>query len=112
MFIDALATTYPYADTGASGIHSKISFAYIKTQAQTAFNQIASVRRSRGGIVGRISFRYDWRLMLAVIRAYLPERDDLVGPTWDSMVQYGFGKTVANDPGFSFSTIIRCPFSF
>ena len=49
--------------------------------------------------------------MLAVIRAYLPKREDLVGPTWAGMVDFSFGKTVATDPGYNFGILFLLPFN-
>ena len=38
-------------------------------------------RREKNASAVGISFRYDWRLLLAVIRAYLPKKEDFYGPT-------------------------------
>lgn len=109
IFIQTLRTTFPYSSKGAAGIHGPISWTQITANAHRIYAVILAHRMSKGGVTGGgdgISFRYDWRLLLAVIRASLPSREVLVGPTWAGMVQYSFGQVVATDPGYKFGFFI------
>ncbi|KAI3652850.1 hypothetical protein MP228_002275 [Amoeboaphelidium protococcarum] len=114
IFLDLLRSTYPYSEQGAASIYGPINWNTIFSVSNKYFGKLAERRQAKGGVKRTfgpptgldeeyISFRYDWRLLLAVIRAFLPERESLVGPTWQGMVQWSFGKTVATDPGFNFN---------
>lgn len=109
-FLSIMETTFPYSSDGARGLYAKIDWTEIKSLATTAFQQISDNRSQRGGVQKsqssepEISFRFDWRLMLAVIRSQLPARESLVGPTWKGMVDYSFGIVVASDPEPNFNS--------
>ncbi|KAH3731474.1 chitin binding [Pelomyxa schiedti] len=79
-FIDKLASTYPY--DSVQPFHGPIDWTAIRTDAQTAFNLLQAHRQAKNGDSNSgISFRYDWRALLAVIRMHLPPREFLVGPS-------------------------------
>lgn len=100
-FIGILKTTYPYSINGASVLYGSINWSQITVNTKRVYDLLVTHRQGKGGS-GGISFRYDWRALLAAIRCQLPMRDDLVGPTWYGMVQWSFGKIVGTDPGYDF----------
>lgn len=78
-FIDKLKETYPYESI--EGVHGMIPWSTIHQKAGEAYDLILRHRQEKSPGAKGISFRYDWRLMLAVIRAYLPKKEDFYGPT-------------------------------
>jgi hypothetical protein len=108
-FIDTLETTFPYSGVGIAGIQNVTDWDNIRTVASTVFTTLSQHRSSMGGVFGNgtagISFRYDWRTMLAAIRAYLPPREDLVGPTWQSILSGSFSGQIASDPGLPYGQL-------
>lgn len=56
---------------------------------------LSSHRKGRSGGNG-ISYRYDWRPLLAVIRAYLPQKELLVGETLKGLDSF-YGNEFAQD---------------
>jgi len=74
-FINELQGTYPYISV--SGLHGPINWTTLRSAASTAFDTLQANR----GNLGVISFRYDFRPLLAVIRAFLPAKEILIGET-------------------------------
>ena len=87
-FIDVLAETYPY-DT-IPGIQDHIAWDKIHSEAQEAFDMLKAHRALKSGSQYRdgISFRYDWRALLAVIRMRLPPREAMLGPSVQNFANY------------------------
>ena len=78
-FLAKLRETYPY--DSIDSVHGTIPWSTIQEKMEAAFALILQHRQKHNpGALG-ISFRYDWRLLLAVIRAYLPPKEDFYGPT-------------------------------
>lgn len=80
-FIDTLEETYPYDHV--NGDFDSIPWDEITIKAQEAYDLIYEHRKSINPNSNGISFRYDWRLLLSVIRAYLPVKENLGGPTME-----------------------------
>lgn len=78
-FIEKLKETYPYSSV--EGIHGTIPWDTIRQNARTIYPIILNHRKQKLPGASGISFRYDWRLMLAVIRANLPKKEEFYGPT-------------------------------
>ena len=78
-FIDKLRETYPYESI--EGVHEVIPWSTIIQRVKEVYPTILTHRQTRDSSAKGISFRYDWRLMLAVIRAYLPKKEEFYGPT-------------------------------
>jgi len=103
-FINKLEETYPY--DSVTGHYSKIDWTLIREQASAAFDILDESRGSKGAIL----FRYDWRPLLAVIRAYLPTKEALIGPTMKNIDNF-YGNSIATDlPPLSSRSSF--PFSF
>lgn len=97
-FIDILEESYPY--DSVEGDYSSIPWTSIRESAYEAFNMISEHRTDKNSdYKNEISFRYDWRLLLAVIRAYLPKKEVLGGPTMESVVKSNFQGQISKDPG-------------
>ena len=78
-FINKLKETYPYESI--PNVHGIIPWSTIHQKAKEAYEVILRHRQAKSLGASGISFRYDWRLLLAVIRAYLPGKEDFYGPT-------------------------------
>ena len=78
-FINKLKETYPYDHI--ENVHNSIPWETIHEKAKEAYQLIFDHRKHHSPEAKGISFRYDWRLLLAVIRAYLPPKEDFYGPT-------------------------------
>ena len=78
-FISKLQETYPYSSI--EGIHGEIQWDTMIARVKEVYPVILSHRKAKDSTATGISFRYDWRLLLAVIRAYLPKKEDFYGPT-------------------------------
>ena len=74
--------------------YSSIPWDQIRKDAVEAFGIIESNRKKQSGSAyeGGISFRYDWRALLSVIRMRLPPRETLVGPSVQTFTDYWGGK--------------------
>jgi hypothetical protein len=90
LFITKLEETYPY--DAVYGHYSRIDWALIRQNAASAFSILDEIRGSKGAI----SFRYDWRALVAVIRAFLPTKESLMGPTLKSIDTF-YGSTISTD---------------
>ena len=80
-FINKLHESYPYEEI--EHIHGKIEWDTILSKTQEAYTIVYNHRKDKKPSARGISFRYDWRLLLAVIRAYLPEKETFYGPTME-----------------------------
>jgi chitinase len=89
-FIDKLESTYPY--DAVAGHFNKIDWTAIRQKAASAFTILDTSRGSKGAI----SFRYDWRALVAVIRAFLPAKEALIGPTMKNIDNF-YGNSIAAD---------------
>ena len=78
-FIDQLRETYPYESV--EGVHDQIPWSTIISRVKEVYPIILSHRQAKDSSAKGISFRYDWRLLLAVIRTYLPKKEEFYGPT-------------------------------
>eukprot|EP01105_Mastigella_eilhardi_P027008 TRINITY_DN8095_c0_g1_i1.p1 TRINITY_DN8095_c0_g1~~TRINITY_DN8095_c0_g1_i1.p1 ORF type:complete len:660 (-),score=100.50 TRINITY_DN8095_c0_g1_i1:51-2030(-) len=88
-FLDKLESTYPY--DSVSGFHPSIDWAEIRADATEAFGLLQAYRKQRhptGDSTPVISFRYDWRALLSVVRMRLPPREYLVGPSVQNYVNF------------------------
>lgn len=74
--------------------YGSIPWDQIRKDAEEAFGIIESNRKKHSGsaYAGGISFRYDWRALLSVIRMRLPPRETLVGPSVQTFTDYWGGK--------------------
>lgn len=96
--MDILEESYPY--DSVKGDYDSIPWSIIRESAYEAFNMIAEHRHDKNDEYNNeISFRYDWRLLLSVIRAYLPKKEILGGPTMESVVKSNFQGQISEDPG-------------
>jgi len=78
-----LEGTYPFE--ALDHIHGKIDWAQIRSDADEAFDFLAARRQRQDGT---ISFRYDWRALVAVVRMHLPQREHLLGPSMKNFVSF------------------------
>ena len=106
-FINKLKETYPYESI--PNVHGIIPWSTIHQKAKEAYEIILRHRQAKSLGDSGISFRYDWRLLLAVIRAYLPGKEDFYGPTLEylilvdislnrNMVKWSFMNEIAPEP--------------
>lgn len=98
-FIDTLEETYPY--DAIDGVQSSIDWDAIRRDAAEAFSILQGHRASKAGAMysNGISFRYDWRALLAVIRMHLPPRETMLGPSVQNFANYwGTTRTPALSP--------------
>jgi len=97
-FLETLKSTFPYPK--GTALNTAIDWSQITVTSAQAYAKIFATRKQRGGAKfdkGGISYRYDWRTLLAVIRSGLPERENMVGNAWASFVNATAGGTVASD---------------
>lgn len=92
-FVDKLHETYPY--DSVVGIHDSIDWSGMRSKVREVYPVILSHRKAKDSSARGISFRYDWRLLLAVIRAYLPKKEEFYGPTLENMVKWSFMSAIA-----------------
>lgn len=88
-FIETIKWTYPFKTVNGLTINWDV----IEENAETAF-KILSKRRMLVDSTytnNTISLRYDWRALLAVIRAFLPKSESLVGVTTQGIVHKFYG---------------------
>ena len=78
-FVSKLKETYPYESV--QGVHGVIPWSTIDEKIKAVYPLLLQHRKEKNASATGISFRYDWRLLLAVIRAYLPKKEDFYGPT-------------------------------
>jgi hypothetical protein len=88
-FVNKLEETYPY--DSVADLYGSIDWAAIRSAVSTAFTILA---QRRGGSV--ISFRYDFRPLLAVVRTFLPEKEELLGVTIQSIDDF-YGNSISED---------------
>ena len=74
--------------------YSSIPWDQIRSDVNEAFSIIKENRAKHSGKTysDGISFRYDWRALLSVIRMRLPPRETLVGPSVQTFTDYWGGK--------------------
>jgi len=93
-FLSVLQWSHPIS--AVTSVHDAIDWAGIRANASTAFATLAAHRKlADPSYNGTISVRYDWRALLAVIRAGLPGSELLVGPTMQGIDHAFYG--VIND---------------
>lgn len=95
-FMNKLEEMYPYESVNQ--LHSKIDWTAIHTKGKEVFDTIFATRKSKQADAVGISFRYDWRLMLAAIRAFLPPKEEFYGPTMEGIVKWTFNNQIASEP--------------
>lgn len=82
-FLDTLEWTHPISSVPSQ--YDTIDWPSIRANAASAFSLLAAHRKLSGpsydGDEEAISLTYDWRALLAVVRAGLPGSEPLVGPT-------------------------------
>lgn len=98
-FVDTLEETYPYG--AVEGVVPAIDWDALRRDAAEAFAVLKAHRASRAGAMysDGISFRYDWRALLAVVRMHLPPRETMLGPSVQNFANYwGTTRTPALSP--------------
>ena len=81
-FLATLEQTFPYeCIMGLGGTYGVIDWDALRAAVRWTFEylQAARVPRYNDDVRAGISFRYDWRLLLAVIRAFLPQKEVMMG---------------------------------
>ena len=94
-FLETLESTYPF---------DNVNWKQVRADVDEAYDLLASFRS------GSISFRYDWRTLLAVIRMHLPKLEYFVGDQVRSFQEY-WGKTLNADPG-PYADTAAFPYNF
>jgi len=93
-FMDKLNLSYPYESIPK--IQSPIQWQKMSQDVEKIFSILEQHRQSGNkDSSSGISFRYDWRTMLGVMRAYLPQKEILMGVTLqntDAYYESLFGK--------------------
>eukprot|EP00727_Mastigamoeba_balamuthi_P013855 m51a1_g9092 putative chitinase (636) ;mRNA; f:58099-60177 len=108
-FLAKLEGTYPYESV--DGLYGRIDWDAVRSDAREAFDAIARHRSAKTpGKSSVVSFRYDWRTLLAVVRMRLPPRETLVGPSAQSYVKFWGGK-LNKDLG-PYVAVSAFPFAF
>lgn len=77
-----------------------LNWTEIRTVTARTYTKLYTLRHAKGGAdfaEGGISYRYDWRTVLAVIRAGLPKREDMIGALWEKWVTVITGNSIADD---------------
>lgn len=65
-----------------------------------AYDKLLAHRKSKDGAAAQgISYRYDWRTLLSVIRSILPPTEHLVGPQTQSYIDNMYGGKLMPDVG-------------
>lgn len=74
--------------------YDSIPWDQIRSDVNEAFDIIKASRSKHSGKTysDGISFRYDWRALLSVVRMRLPPRETLVGPSVQTFTDYWGGK--------------------
>ncbi|KAH3762535.1 chitin binding [Pelomyxa schiedti] len=95
-FINELRGTYPFLEVAQ--VHPEIDWSSLLDNARDAFSILSANRFHQSGgnskvpyTGNEISLRYDWRMLLAVMRLYLPPREKLVGPSFHAMENLFYG---------------------
>lgn len=93
-FLKKLESTFPYSSV--PGLQEKLDWSEISKQAKEAFDYLSSRNPTASARGQSISFRYDWRPLVAVVRAQLPARENLMGESLKSLDAY-YGNSFADD---------------
>eukprot|EP01105_Mastigella_eilhardi_P004975 TRINITY_DN1669_c0_g2_i1.p1 TRINITY_DN1669_c0_g2~~TRINITY_DN1669_c0_g2_i1.p1 ORF type:complete len:322 (-),score=77.29 TRINITY_DN1669_c0_g2_i1:42-1007(-) len=86
-FVQQLQATYPYMTVGTISL----DWAQILSDANEAFTSLHVHRIAVDSTYAGISFRYDFRALLAVLRVNLPEREPLTGPSFEAIDHHFYG---------------------
>ncbi|ELP87298.1 chitin binding lectin, putative [Entamoeba invadens IP1] len=95
-FVDILETTFPF---------DNVDWAQVRTDVKQAYQFLSSMRKK-----DTISFRYDWRALLAVVRMHLPAIEYFVGEQVKSFQNY-WGSDLNTDLG-PYQNVTQFPYSF
>ncbi|GAB1220097.1 hypothetical protein ENUP19_0047G0156 [Entamoeba nuttalli] len=95
-FISTIQSTYPF---------NNVDWKTLRSDVDTAYDYLKSKRNSNA-----ISFRYDWRTLLAVIRMHLPPIEYFVGDQVKTFQDYWGG--VLNDDLGPYQSVSNFPFKF
>jgi len=90
-FVNKTEETFAY--DSVEGFYPSIDWALIRSSAADAFQLLQAARGGKQ----KISYRYDWRPLVAVVRAFLPAKEMLLGDTLHTIDTGFYGNSIQPD---------------